>query len=71
MDEETYGTRLYGYSENSGKHGTKLCMYTRRGMNGEESECKLGIIKSSHTVVHGPITVKIWELEHGKKYHYY
>ena len=63
MDKETYGTRLYGYSE---KNGKKLC-----NMNGRESECKLGLIKSSYTVTHGPITVNVWELENGKKYHYY
>ena len=40
-------------------------------MNGRESECKLGLIKSSNTVTHGPIKVKVWELENGKKYHYY
>ena len=67
MDKETYGSRLYGYSE---KNGKKLCMYSR-DMNGRESECKLGIIKSSYRVTHGPITVKVWELENGEKYHYF
>ena len=67
MDKETYGTRLYGYSEKNGKN---LYMYSR-DLNGRESECKLGIIKSSYQVTHGPITIQVWELENGAKYHHY
>lgn len=64
MDKEIYGTRLTGYAE---KNGKKLYRYIRD----TDREYKLGIIKSYTKETHGPITVQIWELENGEKYHYY
>ena len=60
---EEYGTRLYGYSI---KNNIKLSMFSR----GSEYECELGIINSSYNISHGPVVIKIWELEDGRKYYH-
>lgn len=68
MDAE-YGTRLYGYCTSSSSKGLKLKRY-ERDWDGKEHETKLGVIKSSEKVTHGPVTITIWTLENGAKYHY-
>ena len=70
MDKEVYGKRLTGYSEGMGRKGRTLYRF-HRGLHGEEHESKIGIISSSSTITHGPITVTIWTLENGEKYHYF
>lgn len=59
---EEYGTRLYGYSV---KNNVKLSMFSRA-----TGECKLGIIKSTYNISHGPVVIQIWELENGDKYYH-
>jgi hypothetical protein len=68
MDSERYGSRLGGYSLNSNYKGTKLYRFNR--WNGQDHESKLGLIKSTETETHGPVTITIWTLENGEKYHY-
>lgn len=61
MDFSKYGYRLPGYSV---KNGKKLYRTTHNG------DYAVGYIESTEKETHGPITITIWTLENGDKYHY-
>lgn len=64
---EEYGERLYGYSMGVNGEG-RIKLYS---LNGKGFESKLGIVNTQKEISHGPIKIKVWELENGNKYHYY
>lgn len=64
MDFEKYGTRLYGYSLHRNSKGLKL----KRLIN--DKEYTIGYVASETVETHGPVTITIWTLNNGNKYHH-
>ncbi len=69
LDENVYGTRIYGYSLKSNRKGQKLSRYSHYG--GKEMEIRVGYIASTEIVEFGPIKVTVWTMDNGEKYHHY